>query len=203
MTVKSVKTLGKKSVTSRGVIAAALAVSTLTLGACSAGQITQTSDQVAAVDGARADSADNLLAVRDVTVLVDRETAQAALKFTAINMDPSMQPHSLEKVTVGGEEVNLSESPIQLDRNCSVVASSAADLENTLKANSEGTCIAYVTTSLDNPGFATGGNEKVVFSFDTGDLEVTATVSGEPVKAGHEVPGNSGKPSEAAGHSNH
>ena len=62
----------------------AIAASALLLAGCSAGQITQTSDQVAAVDGAGAASDNQEVAVQDVTVVLD-DNGQAALKFTAIN----------------------------------------------------------------------------------------------------------------------
>ena len=53
----------------RAAVAAVAGCATLALVGCSAGQITQTSNQVAAVDGASGSTEDGALAVRDVMVV--------------------------------------------------------------------------------------------------------------------------------------
>ena len=83
------------------------ATSALLLASCSAGQITQTSDQVAAVDGASVNSSDNTIAVRDVTIHVT-EDGETGVKFTAINQDKKRDAtHKLEKITIDGQEVAI------------------------------------------------------------------------------------------------
>ena len=72
----------------RGAIMTVAALSALALASCSAGQVTQTSTQAAAVDGANADTENGEIAVRDVTIHVT-EDGEAGLKFTAINQDTS------------------------------------------------------------------------------------------------------------------
>jgi len=150
------------------------------LTGCSAGQITQTSDQVAAVDGASAATEDGAVAVQDVTVIL-AEDGQASLKFTATNQDTSLKDHTLQSVTVDGQQVNLS-GVDALKYNCVLVADSQEGLER--MPQDEGDCITYVTSSLPNDDFAYGGNLPVSFKFDTGTIDVTATVSAPTLASG-------------------
>ncbi|MDY5785761.1 MULTISPECIES: hypothetical protein [unclassified Corynebacterium] len=158
----------------------AVAASALLLAGCSAGQITQTADQVAAVDGAAAATNDNEILVQDVTVILG-DAGQAALKFTAINQNIHRQPHSLESVTVDGVPVQLS-GATQFDASCNLVGDSATALESIPQAESD--CISYVATSLPNNDFAFAGNLPVEFTFDAGTIDVTATVSAPRLQSG-------------------
>ncbi|WP_034990937.1 hypothetical protein [Corynebacterium halotolerans] len=162
-----------KSAARRGGIVSAAALSALALASCSAGQVTQTSSQVAAVDGARADSEDGAIAVRDVTVIVGEE-GDAALKFTAINQDDAVQTHTLESIEVDGTEVQL-DNNVPLEHECSLVGASQPVIEDMPQAE-EVDCISYTATSLPNDDFAVGGNLPVVFTFDSGTIELDATV---------------------------
>ena len=81
----------------------------LALVGCSAGQITQTSSQVAAVDGASGSTEDGALSVRDVIVVL-AEDGQAAVKFTATNQDTSMRDHTLQSVEVDGQKATLGDN---------------------------------------------------------------------------------------------
>ncbi|QGU01279.1 hypothetical protein CKALI_01900 [Corynebacterium kalinowskii] len=157
----------------RSALIAVAGVAVAALSACSAGQISQTSDQVAAVDGASANTADKSIAVRDVTVIVD-EDQTAALKFTAVNTDTTMKDHTLKSVKVDGKEIQLSEKP-KIERNCSVVADSKDNIE-LLKKN-DNVCIIYIDTELPNDGFAVGGQKPVTFEFDSGKIEMNATIA--------------------------
>lgn len=89
------------SVARRGAIMTVAAASALALASCSAGQITQTSSQVAAVDGNQAAAESGAVVVRDVTVHLTEE-GEAGVKFTAINQDTENVSHNLESVTVDG-----------------------------------------------------------------------------------------------------
>ncbi len=170
-----------KSAARRGGIVSAAALSALALASCSAGQVTQTSTQVAAVDGAWADSEGGEVAVRDVTVLVLDDNS-AALKFTAVNQDPTMTAHTLESVQVDGTEVELENTPA-LGHDCSLVGDSEEGLEGI--PETEIGCIEYTATSLDNEDFPIAGSIPVTFSFDTGTIEVTAPISAPtPTEAG-------------------
>ncbi|MGZ7497406.1 hypothetical protein ACXM2N_10095 [Corynebacterium sp. ZY180755] len=169
--VKSLKATAR-----RGALISVAAVSALALASCSAGQITQTSSQVAAVDGAEAATESNTVVVRDVTVHVDKE-GQAGLKFVAVNQDNTNKDHNLRSVTVDGETVTLN-GDTTIKSNCSLVADLQAELDRFPQA--EAGCINYVATSLPNTGLAVGGNKDVTFNFDDGEINVVATIS-EPV----------------------
>ncbi|MCT1684867.1 hypothetical protein [Corynebacterium appendicis] len=169
-----------KSVARRGGAVSVAAASALLLAACSAGQITQTSSQVAAVNGASAQTEDGSVAVRDVTVLLD-ETGKAALKFTATNQDYDMREHTLQSVEVDGQSVQLG-SVDPMPYNTTLVGDSADGLDTMPEADMDK--IQYVETALDNDDFAYGGNLPVTFTFDSGTIETLATVSAPTVKSG-------------------
>ncbi|MGP6174591.1 hypothetical protein [Corynebacterium sp. A21] len=169
-----------KSAARRGGIASVAAFSALALASCSAGQITQTSSQVAAVDGGSADAEDGTVAVRDVRITLDEEGG-AALKFTAINQDSSMAEHTLESIDVDGQELEM--GPVEpLKQNCSIVGHSAAGLEKMPQYDSG--CIEYVETSLANEDYAFGGSLPVTFTFDNSTVEVIAAISAAAPEAG-------------------
>lgn len=157
----------------RGALLTVAGAAAVALSACSAGQITQTSGQVAAVDGSGAETANKEVAVRDVTIIVN-EDKTAALKFTAVNQDASQKTHTLSDVKVDGKPVTLSEKP-ELKRNCSMVADDAKNIQALKKADN--VCITYVTSSLANDKFAAGGTKPVTFTFDSGEIKVDATIS--------------------------
>ncbi|ALC06767.1 hypothetical protein CDES_12085 [Corynebacterium deserti GIMN1.010] len=164
----------------RGALMTVAVASALALASCSAGQITQTSSQVAAVDGNEAGSENDAVLVRDVTIHVT-EDGEAGVKFTAINQDTSHTSHSLESITVDGEEVEI-DGAQPIERNCSLVADIQSELD--LLVEPEVGCIQHVATSLDNPGFAYGGVVPVEFTFDTGSFTVDATVSAPVLESG-------------------
>lgn len=171
-----------KSVARRGAIMTVAATSALALASCSAGQITQTSSQVAAVDGASVNSDNGAIAVRDVTVHVS-EDGEAGVKFTAINQDTSGATHRLEAISVDGTDVEF-DGAEPLERNCSMVADIEEELDKLVVP--EAGCIQHIATTLDNPGFAYGGVVPVEFTFDTGVITVDATVAAPVRDAGTE-----------------
>ena len=137
------------------------ATSALLLASCSAGQITQTSDQVAAVDGASVNSSDNTIAVRDVTIHVTKD-GETGVKFTAINQDKKRDAtHKAGCNLVGG------------------IPSEMAKL-----TEPEGACVTHVTTTADNPGFPLGGTKDVVFDFDSGQVTARAAVAAPVLESG-------------------
>lgn len=168
----------------RGGIVSAAALSALALAACSAGQVTQTSSQVAAVDGAFGGDQALGVSVKDVTVLVDDTTGEASLKFIASNQDPSGEEYTLESVEVDGQPAQL-EDVEPLGENCILVADSETHLEQ-MPQDDEAGCTQYVTANLDNEDWAFAGNLPVTFTFDNLDepIEVTATVSAPTAEAG-------------------
>ncbi|MDK8546581.1 hypothetical protein QP912_08780 [Corynebacterium pseudodiphtheriticum] len=168
-----------KSFVRRGGTISAAALASLTLAACSAGHITQTSSQVATVDGQSANSENGELSVRDVTITV--EDNAAALKFTATNQDPSMKAHTLESISVDGNQVSLGTlDPIE--PGCSVFGDSALELKDTPQA--EKACIQYIETTLDNDDYAPGGHRPVEFVFDSVTITVDAAIAAAPLTTG-------------------
>lgn len=164
-------------------VVALTVASALALTGCSAGQITQTSSQVAAVDGATAFTENRELSVLDVTVVLD-ENGQAALKFVATNQDRSEADHQLLSAEVDGARVNLG-STKTIGYNCSLVSDSKDGLDRI--PESKDACIQYVANSVENKDFAYGDNVPVKFNFDAGSIDVTATVSAHTVPSGERV----------------
>lgn len=162
-----------KRVARCGALMSVAASSALILAACSAGQVTQTSSQVAAVDGASAESADKTVVVRDVTVHITQE-GEAGIKFTAVNQDPNDTQVELQSITVAGETVSITGTST-IDSGCSLVGDIASELE--LLSQPDSNCLTYVKTSFTNPGFAYSSNQDVVFTFDNTELITRATVS--------------------------
>lgn len=158
----------------------AIAASALLIAGCSAGQITQTSNQVAAVDGASVTSENQEIAVQDVTVVLE-DNGVAALKFTAINQNDSREPHTLLSATVDGNDVEF-DAPVEIPAQCVLVADSEAAIGSIPRSDSD--CIQYVTTSVFNDNFAYGGNVEVSFRFDNATVDVTATVSAPTLPSG-------------------
>lgn len=169
----SVKAL--ESTARHGGVICATMLAAFALTACSAGQITQTSSQVAAVDGASANAEDDSVAVRDVTVKID-ENDKASLKFVAVNQDYSQAPHRLESVQVDGKDAGF--NPRTIDFNCTLISDSAEGQQDRGAA-----CIDYTETPLRGD-FAYGGNVTVTFNFDSGSFDVTATVAQEQPEVG-------------------
>ncbi|MCK7638432.1 hypothetical protein [Corynebacterium pygosceleis] len=162
--------------TVKGAAAALVSVAAaLTLSACSSGQISQTASQVAAVDGARAETPDGKVAVRDVTVEVNG-TSTASLRFTLVNQDTDMTVHALKSATVDGEKVTL-RGETELGRDCSIVAGSREHLDS-LPEVGDGICISHLVTGVRDKGFPPGGNADIVFTFDNGEtIDVSATIA--------------------------
>lgn len=192
---KLVKSL--KSVARRGGTISAAALSALALVACSAGHITQTSSQVAAVDGAAAGDQATGVTVLDVSVVLDENTGDAALKFTATNQDPVATDYTLESVEVDGQAVRINGTQT-IKPGCSLVADSAQGIKD--MPEDKDNCIQYVSTSLNNEDFAFGGALPVSFTFDNLDapLEVKAPVVAPGLPAGENSTDYSGGHSEAA-----
>ena len=169
-----------KSAARRGAIISVTAVSALALASCSAGQITQTADKVAAVDGASASTDDNKVAVRDVTILVEPD-GSAALKFSAVNQGYDTDVISLESVEVDGQRVEMDKAQ-PLHRDQSIIADSQKNLDATTQQDSEN--VQYITTSLKNDDFGYAGDRPVTFEFSNGSIDVDATIAATQMQSG-------------------
>ncbi|KKA80863.1 hypothetical protein [Corynebacterium diphtheriae] len=169
-----------KSAARRGAMISVAAASALALASCSAGQITQTSDQVAAVDGSEVDNANGTIALRDVTISLT-EQGQAGVKFTAINQDNSNKEHVLKSITVDGTKATI-DGDTKLASDCSIVGGIKAEMSRLTEPKSG--CITHVITSVENKGLAVGGSKNVVFSFDSGDIALDATIAAPVLESG-------------------
>ncbi|VZH86070.1 hypothetical protein FRC0190_02007 [Corynebacterium rouxii] len=169
-----------KSAARRGAMISVAAASALALASCSAGQITQTSHQVAAVDGSEVDNANGTIALRDVTISLT-EQGQAGVKFTAINQDNSNKEHVLKSITVDGTKATI-DGDTKLASDCSIVGGIKAEISKLTEPKSG--CIAHVITSVENKGLAVGGSKNVVFSFDSGDIALDATIAAPVLESG-------------------
>lgn len=169
-----------KTAARRGAMISVAAASALILASCSAGQISQTANQVAAVDGASADSEDGTIAVRDVTIQVT-DQGETGVKFTAMNLDDTDTVHMLKSVSVDGAEVTLT-GETELKTNCTIVADIKSELEKLPQSDSA--CISYVSSSVKNSGFALGGSKEVTFTFDNATITTTAAISAPVLDSG-------------------
>ncbi len=169
-----------KSAARRGAIISVTAVSALALASCSAGQVTQTADKVAAVDGASASTDDNKVAVRDVTILVEPD-GSAALKFSAVNQGYDTDVISLESVKVDGQRVEMDKAQ-PLHRDQSIIADSQKNLDATTQQDSES--VQYIATKLKNDDFGYAGDRPVTFEFSNGSVDVDATIAATQMQSG-------------------
>ena len=93
-----------------------------------------------------------------------------------------MKDHTLKSVEVDGKPATVS-STSAIAYNCALVADSKDGLER-MPQDKNDNCIEYTATSLVNEGFAYGGNVPVTFKFDTGSVDVDATVSAPTLASG-------------------
>ncbi|WP_408936471.1 hypothetical protein [Corynebacterium tuberculostearicum] len=185
-----------KSAARRGAIISVTAVSALALASCSAGQVAQTAEKVAAVDGASASTEDNKVAVRDVTILVEPD-GSAALKFTAVNQGYDTDVISLESVKVDGQRVEMDKAQ-PLHRDQSIIADSQKNLDATTQQDSEN--VQYIATTLKNDDFGYAGDRPVTFEFSNGSIDVDATIAATQMQSGEfdrDVESSEGYSSEA------
>ena len=172
-----------KSAARCGAIMSVTALSALALASCSTGHVAQTAEKVIAVDGASASSEDGKVAVRDVTIQVEPDTGETSLKFVAVNQGYKVDDVTLESVSIDGQDVPL-EGVKPLPRDHALYADSQANLDR-LPKDGKDKNITYVTTSLENEDYAFGGSRPVTFTFNTGTIEVDATVSASPLQSGN------------------
>ncbi|WP_224399641.1 hypothetical protein [Corynebacterium poyangense] len=173
-----------KSAARSGLLATVTLASTLVLGACSAGQITQTADQVPAVNGTSADSQNKALSVRDVTVIMTPDSPQpASLRFIVTNQDPNA--NRLQKVTVDGQEVSFQDQLPEIGRDCTLYSDSSQGLNQAPKDQvQQKQCINRVANTIPNKSFTFGGHVPVTFTFDRGSVTTDATVNAPQLESG-------------------
>ncbi|MEJ4113433.1 hypothetical protein ACGE24_05120 [Corynebacterium kroppenstedtii] len=188
-----------KSASLRSGLAIAAAGSALTLGACGAGQISQTANQVPAVDGAAANAENNTITLRDVTVQPKTDDHAGAVAFTISNVDPSQTQRTLQRIKVDGKEVKI-EGNTDLKPQCQIIGnnkdalkgmgahevkatSSTSESTADSKGGSRVNCVSYIRTSF-NGSPTPGTSTTVTFTLNTGDITLTAPVAEAVPQAG-------------------
>ncbi|UVE94541.1 hypothetical protein [Dietzia sp. B32] len=150
--------------------------------ACSAGQVSQTANQVAAVDGGRGSAGD--LHVNDLQVVVPENGGEARVGFVASYTGYGLgDPVSIDRVEIDGTQVQLGETQ-PLARGCTVVVDPR---ENARPAPvQEGVCIEQATATLPSADdLDIGVSVPATVAFSNGDrIETEAAVVGEILEAG-------------------
>ncbi|WP_291086025.1 hypothetical protein [Dietzia sp. UBA5065] len=144
--------------------------------ACSAGQVSQTAGQVAAVDGGRGTAGD--LTVNDLVVVVP-ESGEARLGFAASFTGSGLGDSvSLDRVEIGGVEARVGQSE-PLQRGCSLIVSAAADA--TPVPRTDDICVERTTATLPAGDDLNVGNSlPATLTFSNGDrIEARAGVIAE------------------------
>ena len=196
-----------KSATRRTAALTVAAGCAVALTACGAGQISQTANQVAAVDGSDGQSEDGVITLRDVIVHPTTDGEQGAVKFTASSQETTGVDHVLESVTVDGKPVKIM-GETTVAPNCSLVGDSADRIEEMgAKLGTSGSTMssssASASTAMSDKNMVpvpqarsttgapcstyvvtslaekpvSGTTKKVSFKFDTGTIEVVAPVA--------------------------
>lgn len=162
--------------------------------ACSAGQVSQTAYQVAAVDGGSGSAGD--LAVNDFQVVLP-ESGEAGVRFVASYTGSGLgDAVTLDRVEIDGEEVQLGQRK-PLERGCSLVVAAPEDANPVPAPN--GVCVDQTTGTLPNSdGFDNGVSVPATVSFSNGDrIEVRVGVVAEGALPGaHQGPAESAASSE-------
>lgn len=161
----------RKSATRRA-LAVTAGCAALALTACSAGQISQTANQTAAVNGTNGDLGD--AAVRNVT-LIAQEDNSVALKFNASNTGIQGNEITLESIDVQDAEIDF-DTPTTLRPNCSLVADAEAALEEMNPEAVDKGCTEYLATVVDGEDFYAGASRVVTFEFSGEDFTGENTI---------------------------
>lgn len=175
-----------KSPAARGALALVAGSAALALTACGAGQISQTANQVPAVNGTNGEAGDAV--VRDVSLII-QEDRSVALKFNASNQAIEDSPVTLSSVKVEGATYDLG-TPKTIDGRCNIVADSEQGLKDmqadaAKAALADGSsCTEYLPTTVEGTDFFPGASRTVTFAFDSGDIQVNAPITSYYAPAG-------------------
>ncbi|MEY8565866.1 hypothetical protein [Corynebacterium sp.] len=164
----------------RRLLAVTAGCAALALSACGAGQISQTANQVAAVNGTNGELGDAF--VRDVA-LVTQEDNSVALKFNASNQGIEGKDITLKGISVQDASVDLDEN-ITISPDCSVVADSESAIAEMNPSDATVGCTQYLETTVKGENFYSGAARTVTFQFDNGDVEINAPIVAWTSEAG-------------------
>lgn len=161
-----------------------LAVGAAALGAsaCSAGQTSQTANQVAAVDGGRGSAGE--LTVNNLQVVLDDEGSEGrvgfAVSFTGYGVDEAV---SIDSVQIDGLPVQLGETQ-PMERGCSIIFDAHEGAE---PGEAEGDiCVENAVATLPaSEDLKIGTSVPATLTFSNGDqIETQAAIMGSIVEAG-------------------
>lgn len=158
----------------RSALVVLAACAALGASACSAGQVSQTAYQVAAVDGGSGSTGD--LDVNDlVVVLPESGGGEARVGFVASYTGPDLgDPVSLDGVRIDGVEARVGQSQ-PLARGCSLVVSAAEDARPAPAP--EGICVEQTTATVPSGSLTIGESVPATLTFSNGDrIETSAGV---------------------------
>lgn len=169
----------QKSTAVRGALAIVAAGAALGMTACSAGQITQTAEQVPAVNGLH--KYDGNVSVGDVSVVLDAD-GSPSLKFTAANAEDEGKDVKLISATVDGEKVDFNET---IKPGCNVVVASETALADLKKGAENQKCLSYVSGEVSGlKDVYVGGQKPVEIKFDKTEFSMDAPVVAYTPEAG-------------------
>lgn len=161
-------------------VTAGCAALALSMSACSAGQISQTANQVAAVNGTNGELGD--AKVRDVT-LISQPDNSVALKFHASNEGIANEDVTLEGISIDDASVDVDES-YTIAPNCALVADSQDALDEMNPGDADLGCTEYLATTVEGSDFYNGASRTVTFEFSNGDIDINAPVTAWYPEAG-------------------
>lgn len=170
----------QKSLAARSALALVAAGSAMALTACGAGQITQTSSQLPAVNGTNGNATN--VSVRDASLIIGKD-GKTYVKFTAGNIEDNGGEVKLDSVKVDGKDVSLS-GETSMKPNCNLVADTPESIKKQKKAG-ENTCNVYASFPAEGlKDVYMAGSKPGEFKFNTGTVEVNLPVIGEQPKSG-------------------
>lgn len=174
-----------KSPAARGALALVAGSAALALTACGAGQISQTANQVPAVNGTNGQIGDAV--VRDVSLIIQEDNS-VALKFNASNQAIKDNPVTLSSVKVEDATFNLGGAKT-IDGRCNLVADSEQGLKDMRSDEAESalgdkSCTEYLASPVEGENFYPGASRNVTFTFDEGNIEINAPIASYYAPAG-------------------
>lgn len=179
----------QKSIAARGALVLVAAGSAMALTACGAGQISQTANQVPAVNGTNGNAERVSLRDASLSIGLDGETY---VKFTAGNIEDGAQDVKLESIKVDGKDVSL-DGDGTIKPGCNMVTDTPEIIKN-LEKGAKNTCNTYASPKLsDAKDIYPGGSKPAEFTFDTGTIKVNLPVVGEQPTSGEFFRDNSSK----------
>lgn len=177
-----------KSTATRSALTLVAGCAALALTGCGAGQISQTADQVPAVNGTNGEAGDAM--VRDVSLIIQKDDS-VVLKFNASNQAIQEGPVTLSSVKIQDATFNLGGAKT-IDSKCNLVVDSAQSLREMRAEKNKSTCTEYLASTVEGSGFFPGDSRNVTFTFNTGDIQVSAPVVTYAPEAGSVTRGADG-----------